>query len=152
MRLDKQMRASKKPFNSSLWPFSPFSPPETQQPDGSCKTSHPLPLFCSKAPSGPLLSLRVKAAASDLKSHSPTTSVLSSLSASFGLHSNLSAHPLLGKCALTPGPLHLPAPLSGTIFPLLSSEFTILDFYSDCHLLSGGSNLKFYFSLTPSFS
>ena len=36
----------------SAWPLSPFSPPETQQPDWSCKTGHPLPLFCSKAPSG----------------------------------------------------------------------------------------------------
>lgn len=56
-----------------------------------------------------------------------------------GLHSDLSAHPLLGKCALTPGPLHLPAPLSGTVFPLQSPGFTISDLYSDCHLLSGKS-------------
>ena len=136
----------------SAWPLSPFSPPETQQPDWSCKTGHPLPLFCSKAPSGPLLSLRVKDAASDLKSHSPTTSVLSSLSASRGLHSDLSAHPLLGKCALTPGPLHLPAPLSGTVFPLLSPEFTILDLYSDLSSSLWWVYLKFYFSLTPSSS
>ena len=62
------------------------------------------------------------------------------------------AHPLLGKCALTPGPLHLPAPLSGTVFPLLSPEFTILDLYSDLSSSLWWVYLKFYFSLTPSSS
>lgn len=89
---------------------------------------------------------------SDLTSqHSPLTPHSTPAT---GPHSGLFAHPLTGKPALASGPVHFPALLSGTIFPLL--HIGLPPSFSSISTQTSSSPwlayLKFYSSLAPLLS